>query len=129
MPEEKSNIAETKKELLEAYKKHLDEIFSPETFNLSFDERENLIHGKMKKETTNVMENHVEKDPKGISNEPAETCLCICGTEAMLYRDKNGDPRIFERKIKTKSGQVTIKEYGYYCSKDRKIFFPSPKNT
>ena len=126
------NCGKMKEELLEAYKKHLDEIFDPKNFNLSFDEREQLISGKMKKETSCVIEQHIEKDPEGISKndyKPDETCMCPCGTEAVLSRDKDGKPRIFEREIKTKNKPIKIREYGYYCSKCRKVFFPSPQNT
>lgn len=130
MRKEKS-IKETKEELMETYRKHLDDIFEKGTFNLTFDEREQLISGKFKKETTRVLEKHIEKDPQGVSKnkEPEETTLCHCGTEATLCRDENGNLKVSEREIKTKSGPVKIKEYGYYCSKERKVFFPSPKNT
>ena len=129
---ERSDLKKIKRELIESYEKHLDEIFDSKTFNLSFDEREQLISGKMKKETNSVIEQHVEKDPEGISKndyKPDETCMCPCGTEAILRRDKDGKPMIFEREIKTKDGPVKIREYGYYCSKCRKVFFPSPQNT
>ena len=118
--------------LVEEHRDHLYEIFSKDTYNLSFDEREQLISGKMKKETNNVIEQHIEKDPEGISKndyKPDETCMCPCGTEAILRRDKDGKPMIFEREIKTKDGPVKIREHGYYCSKCRKVFFPSPQNS
>ena len=129
---ERSDLKKIKRELIESYEKHLDEIFDSKTFNLSFDEREQLISGKMKKETNSVIEQHVEKDPEGISKndyKPDETCMCPCGTEAILRRDKDGKPMIFEREIKTKDGPVKIREHGYYSSKCRKVFFPSPQNT
>ena len=129
---ESSDAKNTIDDLVDNYRKQLEEIFSKDTFNLSFDEREQLISGKMKKETNNVIEQHIEKDPEGISKndyKPDETYMCPCGTEAVLCRDKDGKPRIFERKIKTKDGPVKIREHGYYCSKCRKVFFPSPHNS
>ncbi len=128
MQNENNEIEKVKEELREAYNKHLDEIFAAKTFNLSFDEREKLIYEKLKKETNKIVEKHIDKDPEGSSRTPPETYMCPCGTEAPLCRDTRGNPKIFEREIKTKSGPVKIREYGYYCTKDRKIFFPSPKN-
>lgn len=118
-------------ELIEKHRTHLYEIFADNTFTLTFDEREKMIGGKMKEEICKILEKHIEKDPMGVhknEDNPDETCLCPCGTEAVLCRDKNGKPRIFEREIKTKDGLVKIQEYGYYCSKCRKVFF-SPENT
>jgi hypothetical protein len=128
MKKKENDIEKVKEELRKAYNKHLDKIFAPETFNLSFDEREKLIDEAMLEERNDIIEEHIEKDPKGTACAPVETCMCPCGTEAPLCKDKDGSPRIFEREIKTKSGPIKVKEYGYYCSKDRKIFFPSPKN-
>ena len=120
-------------ELTEAHRKHLYEIFTKDTFKLSFDEREKLISGKMDKEVCKILEKHIEEDPQGICKKkkkiPDETCLCPCGREAILKTDKKGTPKIFEREIKTASGTIKVEEYGYYCSKCRKIFFPSQKST
>lgn len=126
------NMAEVKAELLKSYEYHLDEIFAAETFNLTFDEREHLIDRKLKSEGCKVIERHIKEDPDGSAknkDHPEETSLCSCGTEAILSRDKEGHPRLFKRKIQTKNGLVTTEEYGYYCSKERKIFFPSQKKT
>jgi len=128
MDKKDMDIQKTKDDLMEAYKKHLDEIFSDENFKLTFDQRERLIDEKLKKETTEIIEKHIEKDPKGVSHSPAETCLCPCGTEAVLCKDSEGDPIVYERQLKTKNGPVTVKEYGYYCSTDRKFFFLTEKH-
>jgi len=129
--DETGKSEKVKSELLEAYKKHLDEIFDQDTFDLTFDEREKLISKKMKKETCKVLEEHIKKDPQGISghNEaPDESCLCDCNTEALLCRDENGNPKIFKREIKTKSGPVETGKYGYNCPKCRRLFFSTKKN-
>jgi hypothetical protein len=125
-----SDVEHLKQELLEKYKKHLDKLFAPETFNLTFDEREKLIDSLLDKGRCEVLEEHIEKDPDGIAKNdyhPDETQLCRCGSCAILCKDKEGKVRIFEREIKTKRGIVTVKEHGYYCSKCRKVFFPSPQ--
>ena len=119
-------------ELMEKHREHLYEIFSKDTFNLTFDEREKLISEKMKDETCNVLEEHIKEDPKGISGHnhtPDESCLCVCNTEALLCRDEQGNIKIFKREIKTKSGPVIVGEHGYYCTKCRKLFFSTKKNT
>ena len=129
---EKGKSEKVKSELLEAYKKHLDEIFDQDTFNLTFDEREKLISEKMKDETCKVIEKHIKEDPKGISgnkHNPEESCLCECNTEALLCRDEQSNIKIFKREIKTKSGPVIVGEHGYYCTKCRKLFFSTKKNT
>lgn len=116
--------------LIEAKREELYEIFAEETFNLTFDQREKLIDSKLDKQRCEVLEKHIEEDPDGIArsnNKPQEVSKCICGGCATLCRDEKGNPKIFERDIKTKRGPVTVKEYGYYCSKCRKIFFPSEK--
>ena len=131
---DKNETNDVKKEMdkmTEKYRERLHKIFSKDTFKLSFDEREKLISGEMKEETCDVLEKHIEEDPEGISkadSEPDDTCICVCGTESILRRDKDGHPRIYKRTIQTKSGPVEIKEHGYYCSKCRKVFFPSQKN-
>jgi uncharacterized protein YqkB len=124
------NIQKIKKELMNEYAAHLDEIFAKDTFEMTFDEREKLISGKFAEESTKVIEKHLEKDPQGVcdDNIPSETCLCPCGTIAILCKTEEGLPKIFEREMQTKNGPLKIKEYGYYCPKDRKIFFPSQEN-
>jgi len=129
MSKHQEDIQKVKGDLMKKYEEHLDEIFANGTYDLTFDQREKLISKKLEKETTEIMERHIEKDPKGVSKEPAETWLCMCQTEAVLCRDPEGNPVIYERHIQTKSGPVLVKEYGYYCTKDRKIFFPSQKDT
>ena len=119
-------------ELVEQHREHLREIFSEDTFNLTFDEREKLISGKMKKETCKVLEKHIKDDPKGIceqNHKPDESCLCDCNTEALLCRDEDGNIKIFEREIKTKDGPVMTKEFGYDCPKCRSLFFSTKKKT
>ncbi|MBI4689007.1 MAG: hypothetical protein HY754_01845 [Nitrospirae bacterium] len=101
-----------------------------DTFDLSFDEREKLIDGKVDKGRCKILQKHIEEDPEGISvnnYHPEETSLCLCGACTTLCRDEKGDIKIFSRQIKSKRGVVDVKEYGYYCSKCRKVFFPSPK--
>lgn len=126
-----NRLEQTKKDLLNDYSKHLDEIFAKGTYDMSFDERETMISGKLAKEIASVMEKHLEEDPQSVDNNngPEEIILCPCGTIAILRKDEKGNPKIYKREIQTKDGPVNIKEYGYYCSKDRKIFFPSQKNT
>lgn len=117
-------------ELVGEYRKELREIFSEDTFDLTFDEREKLIDGKMDRGRCKVLQKHIEDDPDGISMNnynPEETGLCRCGTCATLCRDEKGNTKIFSRQIKTKRGVVDVKEYGYYCSGCRKVFFPSSK--
>lgn len=124
------SIEEVKEGLLLDYKEHLDKIFAPETFDLTFDEREKLIDRVLDKERCKTLEEHIEKDPDGVTKNnyhPDETCLCYCGVCATLSRDDKGNPKIYNREIKTKRGIITTKEHGYYCSKCRKVFFPSPK--
>ncbi len=91
MSKHAENVKNVKADLMKAYEKYLDEIFANGTYELTFDQREKLISKKFKKETTQIMEQHIEKDPKGISKEPAETCLCKCGVEAVLCRDPEGN--------------------------------------
>jgi len=130
---EREKIERIKKELVEEYEKHLEEIFkSKKDSPLTFDEIENLVDGEMDTARSDiirkVMENELEeKIHKGIK--PEETSICICGTEVTICRDKQGKVKIFERPIQTKRGPVKLKEYGYYCPKCRKIFFPSEKRT
>jgi len=124
----KIDIEETKKELVEAYKTKVDKIFDSATYDLTFDEREKLIDGEMDEDRCKVLEKHIENDPISISNkDPDDTCVCPCGRCGTLCRDEQGNPKIVEREIKTKRGTVKIKEYGYYCSHCRKVFFPSAK--
>jgi len=123
-------IEKLKEHLTQDYRKKLDEIFSQETFDLSFDEREKLIDQKIDKQRNHVLQTHLEKDPDGIvedNNLPEQTKLCVCGCCTILCKDENGNPKIFIRQLKTKRGLLTVKEYGYYCSKCRKVFFPSEK--
>ena len=119
-----------KAEYLERCSKHYDEVFSKNTFNMTFDEREKLIFGKFKEESRQVLEEHIAEDPQSAKTdtEPSASILCHCGTEADLVKDESGNPKIFNRDIMTKNGSITIEEHGYYCSKDRKIFFPSAEN-
>jgi DNA replication initiation complex subunit (GINS family) len=124
----KIDIEKTKKEMLEVYKRKLDKIFDNSTYDLTFDEREKLIDSELDEDRCKVLEEHIESDPASIINkEPDDTCVCPCGRCATLYRDDQGNPKILERTIKTKRGTVNIKEYGYYCSHCRKVFFPSEK--
>ena len=130
--QKKSEVDLAIDEIVKEYRQELREIFAKETFNLTFDEREKLIDRKMDKGRRQILEKHIEKDPDGISknnNNPDEVSRCICGSCATLCRDEDGDIKVFEREIKTKRGPVAIKEHGYFCSKCRKIFFPSKKET
>jgi hypothetical protein len=116
--------------LMEKHRENLYEVFDQDTFGLTFDEREKLISGKMKHEICEILEKHIKEDPQGIcgNSEPDESCLCDCGTEALLCRDEHGNIKIHKRVLKTKSGPVTEEEYGYYCSKCRRLFFSTKKN-
>lgn len=128
----KKDIEIKKKELVEKYKKHIDEIFDSSAFNSTFDEIEKSVDSKFEKNRDEVIESLIECDPDGISAKdynPDETCACICGACATLSRDDDGNVKITERDIKTKRGIVTTREYGYYCSHCRKVFFPSAKKT
>jgi len=125
-----SDVEKLKEELLNDYKEHLDKLFAAETFDLTFDEREKLIDKAVNKNRCKILTEHLEKDPDGVSKNnyhPDESSLCQCGACAPLHRDKNGEPKVFKREIKTKGGSITVQEYGYYCSQCRRIFFPSPK--
>ncbi|MFH0807767.1 MAG: hypothetical protein V2A57_05060 [Elusimicrobiota bacterium] len=125
-----ANVEELKEELVKDYREHLDKIFASKTFDLTFDEREKLIDATLDKGRCKILEEHIEKDPDGVSKnnyQPDETCLCHCGTCAPLCRGKKGEPKVFEREIITKRGIVNTTEYGYYCQKCRKVFFPSPE--
>ena len=124
MPDE---VKKTVEELTEKYRNKVYEIFSKDTFKLTFDEREKLIDEKVDSCRSDLIETHIEKDRKETYNDdkPNETYLCICGRESILRKNKAGDPQIFERTLQTKRGTVKIKEYGYYCSKCRNVFFPS----
>jgi len=116
-------------EIIEADREELYEFFSEEKFDLTFDQREKLINTKLKEKACKVLEKHLHFDPDGVSNDPNETTLCHCGACAKVCRDANGSIKTFTRKIKTKQGIVDINEHGYYCSKCRKVFFPSPQKT
>lgn len=112
------------------YREHLYEIFSKDpTFNLTFDEIEQLVDEKMETDRSDVIAKYIEKglDETSSNKNPDGTCLCVCGTSTILCRNKEGKPKVFERTIQTKRGHVKIKEYGYYCSKCRKIFFSYEK--
>ncbi len=128
----KIDIESKKKELVEKYKKYIDEIFDSSTFNSTFDEIEKFVDSKFEKNRNEVIEKRIEHDPDGISTNdynPHETCACICGACATLCRNDDGTVKIMERDIKTKRGIVKTREYGYYCSHCRKVFFPSAKKT
>lgn len=121
---------ETIEKLVNEYRAELKEVFSKDTFELTFDEREKLIDSKVDKSRCKILEEHIEKDPAGIyknNKHPDETSLCHCGTCSPLFRDNKGNPKLFDREIKTKRGIVNVKEYGYYCAICRKVFFPSPE--
>lgn len=124
------SIEKTKEDLLERYEKDLGEIFKHKNTGLTFDELEKLVDEKMDTARSDILQMLVEREQERKSAEgiePEETCICVCGTEVRLCRDKGGNPKIFERTVQTKRGPVKIKESGYYCSKCRKIFFPSEK--
>jgi hypothetical protein len=128
----KIDIERRKNELVEKYKKHLDEIFEITSFDSTFDEIEKSVDSRFEKNRNEVIETRIECDPDGISANdynPDETCSCICGACATLCRDDDGNAKITERDIKTKRGKVKTREYGYYCSHCRKVFFPSAKKT
>lgn len=130
-PEKKvpDEVKKTIEELAEKYKEKLYEIFAKDTFDLTFDEREKLIDTKIDTCRGDIIETHIDNDrKKNFRNDnPLETYLCNCGRESVLCKDTKGNPKIFERTIQTKRGPVKIKEYGYYCSKCRRSFFPSKK--
>jgi hypothetical protein len=126
----KPDVEQFKEKMLQKFKDRLDKLFAPETFDLTFDEREKLIDAMLDKGRCEVLEEHIEKDPHGIAKNdytPDETQSCHCGACAPLCRDAHGNPKFFEREVKTKRGSIKTKEYGYFCSKCRKVFFPSPK--
>ncbi len=124
------DIEKTKKEIIDVYKRKLDKIFDSSTYNLTFDELEKLIDSELDEDRCKVLEEHIENNPTNIgSKDPDSTFVCPCGRCAALCRDEEGNPKIVERDIKTKRGIVKIKEYGYYCSHCRKVFFPSAKKT
>jgi len=128
----RSDVEQAKEELVEKFKVRVDRLFAPETFDLTFDEREKLMDTMLDKGRCEVLEEHIEKDPNGISKNdynPDETQLCHCGRCAQICKDENGTVKTFEREIKTKRGIVKTKEHGYYCSHCRKVFFPSPKKS
>lgn len=130
--EKKSEVDRAIDKMVKEYRQELREIFAKDTFDLTFDEREKLIDSKIDKARCEILEKHIEKDPDGISknnNNPDEVSSCICGSCATLCRDEKGNIKIYEREIKTKRGPITVQEHGYYCSKCRKIFFPSKKET
>jgi hypothetical protein len=114
-------------EIVEAEREELYELFSEENFNLTFDQREKVIDTKLKEKACKLLEKHIELDPDGISKNPDETTLCHCGACSKLCRDTEGHIKTFKREIKTKQGIVEVEEYQYYCSKCRKVFFPSPQ--
>lgn len=120
-----------KAEYLARCAKYFDETFTKDTFQLTFSEREKLIFGQFKEEARQVLEAHIAHDPQSAMADPmpAESILCHCGTEANLIKDEYGHPKIFERSVATENGAIQIQEYGYYCSTERKTFFPSAENT
>lgn len=126
-----NDIEQTKKALLEKYSQQLDELFASETFNLSFDERERLITGKLDESALVILEEHLQRDPESTeqNTSPAPSALCYCGAESNLILDENGCPKKHRREIKAKTGPVMVEEYGYLCSCCRRIFFPCPKET
>lgn len=122
------DIEKIKQELLEAHKKKLDKVFDSSTNDLTFDEREKLIDSLLDEDRCKVLEEHIEHDPiSASSKDPEDTYVCSCGRCSILCRDEQGNPKIEEREIKTKRGIVNIREYGYYCSHCRKVFFPSAR--
>lgn len=128
----KENLEKTKKNLVEDYEKDLDEIFKSNDRPLTFDEIEKLVDEKMDTARNEVIQKviEIEQEKKTQENgDPEETSICICGTEVLICTDKKGNPEIYERKLQTKKGYVKMKEYGYYCPKCRKIFFPSKERT
>lgn len=125
---EEIDVEETIERLVEEYKEQLRELFKHRKTPLTFDELEKLVDEKLDTNRNEVIEKIVENEQeKNIrsNGEPEETSVCVCGTEVTICRDKKGNPKIFERKLQTKRGHVKLKEYGYYCPKCRKIFFPS----
>jgi len=124
------DIEATKKILMEKYSKHLDQFFAAETFEMSFDERENMIYGGMEEDMLAILERHLEDGPHGISGEtPLKSISCSCGETATLVADDQGQPKIRDRKIMTRNGPVTVQEYQYYCASERKLFFPLPEGS
>lgn len=117
-----------KEELVEECEKDLEEIAKSTDRPLTFDEIEKLVDEKLdtarNEVIAKIVENKQEKKMRS-NGEPEETSICICGTEATISRDSKGKIKIFEREIETKKGTVKMKEYGYYCTKCRKVFFPS----
>jgi len=120
------DIEETKKKLLEKHAKRLDEFFAKETFEMTFDAREKMIYGGMEKDMCDILDWHLQEDPHSIVEGqcPEETIVCSCGRTATLIRDDKGNPRVHEKKIMTRTGPVTVREYGYYCASERKLFSP-----
>lgn len=124
---DRNSIKEKKEKLLKDYEKKLDKLFSADTDDFTFDQLENMLDDQLKDSFTNTLEERIDKEPFSSSDIPDETCVCSCGTESLLCRDNNGNPKVFEREIKTKNGAITVKEFGYYCEKDRKFFSPKKK--
>jgi len=116
-------------EMVEAEREELYKLFSKDTFDLTFDQREKLIGTEFKKKACQALEKHIELDPDGVSTEPDETTVCHCGACAKLCRGSEGIIKTFTREIKTKQGIVKVCEHGYYCPHCRKVFFPSPQKT
>lgn len=130
--ERKDNIEETKKGLIEKYEGDLDEILKASDRPLTFDEIEKLVDEKMDTARNEVIQKIIEKKQEKETcknGEPEETSVCVCGTEVTLCRDKKGNPKLFERELQTKRGSIKQKEFGYYCPKCRKVFFPSKERT
>ncbi|MBI4689008.1 MAG: hypothetical protein HY754_01850 [Nitrospirae bacterium] len=61
---EQGDVEQTIEELVSEYRKELKEIFSKDTFDLSFDEREKLIDGKVDKGRCKILQKHIEEDPE-----------------------------------------------------------------
>lgn len=118
-----------KKGLEEEYEKDLaEEVFKSKDRPLTFDEIEDLIDKKMDRSRNKIIQEVIEKGQSKkmkANGGPEETSVCVCGTEVTLCRDDKGNPKVYEKQIQTKRGYVKLKEYGYYCSKCRKVFFPS----
>ena len=124
----KGKNEETKQGLVEEYEKDIDEIFKASDKPLTFDEIEKLVDEKMDTARNEVIQKIIEKKQEKETRkngEPEETSICICGTEVTLCRDKKGNPETFKRELHTKRGHIKQKEFGYYCPKCRKVFFPS----
>ncbi len=131
MKKEKTDREETINELVDEYREQLRNIFNETKSKRTFDEIEKLVDEKIDAERSNIISKCIEEEIEKFSKnkDPEQTCLCVCNTEAILCKDKEEKLKIFERTLQTKRGPVKMKEYGYYCSKCRKIFFPSKKRT